>query len=308
MIFCAPLPLKFTVLGADEVTFNVPEVIVITPAIPSVAADDNCSDVPLIVVLNRLAVPPKVEVPVKVAVPADAEKLPPTVSAKAIEKSAAVVTEPLIDRPPKLLIPAPDRVFDAPVMVIVPELPIRLPPTTRLPATLNEVAVLTEPATVRLASEIPEPLTLAAEPVISNVLPVTWLNDPDPVVARLPVKDMLVEVKLTPEAATVRLLKFWVPVPLTVFPEPEKVTVPVPPLKIPLLVQLPPIECEKLAPSKLVEAAMETFPLTEIFDAALNNTEVPVPNVRVRLPITANGVTEEVFTAVPLELLSFRLP
>ena len=41
LIFWAPVPLKFTVLGADEVTFKVPAVMVITLAIPKIELPDN---------------------------------------------------------------------------------------------------------------------------------------------------------------------------------------------------------------------------------------------------------------------------
>lgn len=202
------MPLKFTVLGADEVTFRVPAVIVITLAIPKVELADNCSDVPLIVVLKRLAVPLRVEVPVKVAVPADADKLPLTVRPDAMEKLASVVMEPVTESTAKLLVPAPTMTFEAPAMVMVPALALKLPLTDRLPVRFKDVAVLTEPLTLRLSREIPEPLMVVPEPVIDNVPPAAWLNEPDPVVARLPVKVMVLLEKVTAEAATVRLLKF----------------------------------------------------------------------------------------------------
>ena len=170
-ILWAPVPLKFTVLGADEVTFKVPAVIVITLAIPKVALADNCSDVPLIVVLKRLAVPLKVEVPVKVAVPADADRLPLIVRADAMEKLALVVTAPVTDSTAKLSVPAPEIVFATPLMVIVPAVALKLPLTDKLPDRFKDVAVLTEPLMVRFSSEIPEPLMVVPEPVINNVPP-----------------------------------------------------------------------------------------------------------------------------------------
>lgn len=194
--------------GADEVTFRVPAVIVNTLATPKVELADNCNDVPLMVVLKRLAVPLKVEVPVKVAVPADADRLPLTVRADEMEKLASVVTEPVTDNTEKALLPVPTMVFPAPLIVMVPVLALRLPLTARLPARLKDAAVLTEPLTLRLSIAIPEPLMLVAEPVIENVPPAAWLNEPVPVVARLPVKEMVLLEKVTAEAATVRLLKF----------------------------------------------------------------------------------------------------
>lgn len=111
LIFWAPEPLKFTVLGADEVTFKVPAVIVNRLAIPKAELPDNCSDVPLMVVLKRLAVPLNVEVPVKVAVPADAEKLPLIVRPDAMEKLASVVMEPVRESAAKFFVPAPEIVL-----------------------------------------------------------------------------------------------------------------------------------------------------------------------------------------------------
>ena len=244
LIFWAPAPLKFTVLIADEVTFKVPAVIVSTLAIPRVELADSTNDVPLMVVLKRLAVPLNVEVPVKVAVPADADRLPLTVRADATEKLASVVTEPVTDSVAKPLVPAPTMVLETPLMVMVPALALRLPLTDKLLARLKDVAVLTEPVTIRLSNEIPEPLMVVPEPVINNVPPDAWLKEPDPVVARLPVKEMVLLERLTADAATVRLLKVWVPDPLTAAPAPVKVTVPVFPLKVPLLTQLPPMLCE----------------------------------------------------------------
>ena len=199
------MPLKFTVLGADEVTFKVPAVIVITLAIPKVALADNCSDVPLMVALKRLAVPLKVEVPVKVAAPADADKLPLIVRPNEMEKLTSVVMEPVTDSTAKPFVPAPEIVFAVPLMVMVPLLAVRLPLTDKLPARLKDVAVPTEPLTLRLTSEIPEPLMVVLEPVMNNVPPEAWLNEPDPVVARLPVKVMLPLENVTAAAATVRL-------------------------------------------------------------------------------------------------------
>ena len=200
--------MKFTVLGADEVTSKLPVVIVITLAIPKVELADNCKEVPLTVVLKRLAVPLKVEVPVKVAVPADADKLPLTVSPEEIEKLIAVVMEPVTSSEAKLQVPAPDMVFETPLMVIVPALVVKLPLMDKLPVIIKDIAVLTVPLMARLSGEIPEPVMVVPEPVINNVPPEAWLNEPDPVVARLPDNVILPEEKLIPDAATVRLLKF----------------------------------------------------------------------------------------------------
>jgi len=53
---------------------------------------------------------------------------------------------------------------------------------------------------------------------------------------------------------------------------------------------------------------METLPLSVIFEAAVNETEVPVPNTLLRFPATVKAVPGKVFTAAPVELLSLRFP
>ena len=159
-------------------------------------------------VLKRLDVPLKVDVPVKVAVPADAEKLPFTVRLDEMEKLALAVTDPAIKSELKLLVPAPVIVFAAPVMVIVPVVEVKLPLTDKLPVRTREIAVLTVPDIVKLSNEIPEPLMVLPVPVIDKVPPEAWVNEPDDMVARLPVRPILTLEKTMFEAETVRLLKF----------------------------------------------------------------------------------------------------
>lgn len=207
-IFWVPTPLKLTVLGVDEDTFNVPAVIVIKLAIPNVEFDDNCKEVPFRVTLKRFAVPLKVEVPVNVAVPAEADKLPPTESPVEMEKLTAVVTEPVTDNTAIFFVPTPEIVLEAPLMVSVPVLVVKVPLTNKLPVRLRDVEVLTVPAIVRLSNEIPEPLMVLAVPVIDSVPPNAWLSDPGPVVARFPLKVIRLLGKLMSDAAAVRLLKF----------------------------------------------------------------------------------------------------
>ena len=47
----ATVPLKFTVLGTVDVTFNTPAVMVKILAIPKTAVAANCKEVPLMVTL-----------------------------------------------------------------------------------------------------------------------------------------------------------------------------------------------------------------------------------------------------------------
>ena len=99
LIVCAPVPLKFTVFGVEEVTFNAPLVMLNVFAIPNTELAANCKDVPFTVELKRLAVPLREDVPVKVAVPAVAVNVPPTINDEPIEKLAVVVLDPETDKP-----------------------------------------------------------------------------------------------------------------------------------------------------------------------------------------------------------------
>jgi len=206
-MLCGLLPLKFTVFEA-ALTFSVPAVRVSAPAMPKVAFADNCNDVPLIITLKRLGDPLSVLLPVKVAAPPDAVKPPLTTKPDAIVKLTAVVTVPLTESTLKVLVPAPDMVFEVPLMVMVPPLAIKLPLTDRLPVTVIDEVDVTDPVMVKLSSEIATPAMVVFAPVIDNVPPDACVKDPAPVVARFPVKLSPSAEKLTCDAATVRLLKF----------------------------------------------------------------------------------------------------
>ena len=97
--FCAPVPLKLTVLGIAVVTLSVPAVMVNVFAIPSIELVDNNNEVAFRVTLYRLAVPFKVAAPVKVVTPADAEKVPLISNALDTDKFVAVVTVPGTNKP-----------------------------------------------------------------------------------------------------------------------------------------------------------------------------------------------------------------
>lgn len=58
----------------------------------------------------------------------------------------------------------------------------------------------------------------------------------------------------------------------------------------------------------VVDSPIDTFPLTVIFENAVNDTDVPVPTVLVRFPTMVNAVAGKVLIAEPPELLNFRLP
>lgn len=289
-------------------TSRVPAVSVSAFATPNVELAVNWRDVPLIVALKRFAVPPSEEVLVNVAVPAVAVRVPLTLRLDVIEKLAEVVIDPVTDKINRLIVPAPEIDLVVPLMVSVPPLEEKLPPTMRLPVILRGVVVVTVPLTLRLSSEMPVPLMVVPVPLIIKVPPDAWVKAPDPEVARFPVKVIeLLEIVME-EAAIVRLLKFWVPVPPMELPVPVKISVLVFPVNVPLLIQLPPTECVKLPAINVVDAAIVILPLTVMFDAAVKETDVPEPDEVVKFPTIAKAVPGNVFTAAPLALLKVRLP
>ena len=132
MITCAPAPLKLTVFGVEVVTSNVPAVSVSKFPTPSTAFADSCKEVPFKVVLKRLAVPLREEVPLNVAVPAVALKLPVTERLDEIEKSDADVREPATTNLLKFLLPVPEIVFDEP-LIVTSAVPVSKPLTDKFP-------------------------------------------------------------------------------------------------------------------------------------------------------------------------------
>src|SRR5438105_15165234 len=97
-----------------------------------------------------------------------------------------------------------------------------------------------------------------------NVPPDAWLNEPEPVVERFPVSVIVPFEKPTCDASTTISLKFDEPVPLITEPAPLNLTMLVLPMKVPVVIQLPPTICKKLPPLNVVEEPIETFPPTVI--------------------------------------------
>lgn len=267
-IFCAPVPLKFTVFGIAAVTFKLPAVMVNMLDIPKTELVESNKEVPFKVALNKLAVPFKVTELKKVTVPNEAENVPLISNAFDTEKLEAVVTVPGISKPKNPIVPAPLIVLVAPLIVIFPVLALKLPETKKLPETNMVLVVVTEPDTVKFPSEMLLPVIVFVAPVIVSVLPATCVNDPTFTVAKLPDKVSCADDATTPAALTERLLKFCSPVPEMVEPGPVKVIVLVLPVKVPLFTQLPPTEilCDK--PLNVVETPISTFPEIVILDAA----------------------------------------
>ena len=259
--------------------------------------------------MNKLAVPLREEVPVNVAVPAEAVKLPLTFREELTEKLTAVVTVPVMFREEKVFVPAPLMVFEVPLMAMVPAVLFKVPLTDRFPVMVKEFALLMVPDTVRLSKVMPVPVMVLDVPERVVVPPEEWVKDPAPEVVRLPAMvRFVVPAAVILETEIVRSLKLFVPVPLRDDPPPVKLILLVLPVKVPLFTQLPATLCEKLLPLKVVEDPMEILPLMVRAAAAVNETEVPVPIVLVRLPAMVNADPGKVFTAAPEELLSVRLP
>ena len=95
------------------------------------------------------------------------------------------------------------------------------------------------------------------------------------------------------------LLKLVVPLPDTVcVADPVNVTLLVEPVKVPLLLMLPPKECANEAAPSVQPLPMVTSPLTVNADAAV---AVQVPDI-VRLPKIASAVPGKVFVPLPLSV------
>jgi hypothetical protein len=228
--------------------------------------------VPFNVTLKRFGDPESVDVPVNVAVPADALSVPPTDRSDFIEKLFVVETDPETFKALNVIVPAPPMVFEAPLIVRVPPFPVKVPPTEILPATVKEVVVLTDPETVKLSNEMPEPVIVLPPPLIVTVPapPVRCVNVPAPLDNRFPKTVRFVAAAaVIPAPVIVRLLKLLAPPPLRLLPEPPNVTVLVLPVKVPSLVQFPNTVCAKDPPLKVVDVPMDTFPFTVIAAAAV---------------------------------------
>ena len=155
--------------GLVKVTLSAPAVIVKRLAIPNTALVDNCRDVPFKVTSNKFAVPLSVLMPVNVAVPAVAVKLPLTSSEALIKKEDDVLMVPVAFKAYRLIVPGPVIVLEVPVKLIIPAVVIRLPVTNTLPAIVKLFVVLMVPEHVRLSKTIPVPEIVLEVPLIVKV-------------------------------------------------------------------------------------------------------------------------------------------
>lgn len=194
--------------GLVEVTLSVPVVKVYRFAMPRIALVDNCRDVPLSVTLNKLAVPFNVLVPVNVAVPAEAVKLPLTSKELFTEKEDEAVIVPDTFRANRVIPPAPVMVLEIPVKLIMPKVEVRLPVTDKLPARVRLLVVLMLPVQFRLSKIIPAPEIVLEAPLMVKVPGELCTSEPAPVVVKFPPTVIFVPaVTELPDAGMVKLLK-----------------------------------------------------------------------------------------------------
>ena len=104
------------------------------------------------------------------------------------------------------------------------------------------------------------------------------------------------------------MLNVFVPDPLMLLLRPLRVTVLVPPVKVPLFVQFPAMRCANDPPPNVVDVPMETLPLTVNAPAAVNETDVPDPRALVRFPAIVIAPAGMVLTAVEVLLVNVKLP
>ena len=119
----------------------------------------------------------------------------------------AVLTEPLGEKLYNEIVPTPEMVLDAPLIVTVPALAEKLPLTARFPVTRNELVLVTDPLIVKFAKLIPVPVMVFAVPLIVSIpLLLLWVNCPGPLVKMLPLIEIAEVVAVIPDAFKDRLL------------------------------------------------------------------------------------------------------
>ena len=135
---------------------------------PSIELALSCSDVPFKVTLYKLAVPLNKLVPVKVVVPAEAEKLPVTARTDVIVRFVEVLTLPETVRLNKLMEPTAEIIFDVPLIVTLPAVLVKLPPeeAVKFPVSVKTAVVDTVPERVRSFKVKPVPEIVFVVPVM----------------------------------------------------------------------------------------------------------------------------------------------
>ena len=135
------------------------------------------------------------------------------------------------------------------------------------------------------------------------------MNCPGPLVAIFPeIFNEVPDAAVIPETRKLILLKFCVPVPLIMLEGPSNEIVPVLPLKVPSLTQLPPTVWEKLPALKIVDTPISTFPFIIILEAAVKETDVPEPFKLLKFPSIVKPVAGKVFVDAADLLEKIRFP
>ena len=158
------------------------------------------------VTLYRLAVPVNTDEPVKVVVPAEAVSVPLTTSAEEMVRLVAVDMLPVAVRLYRLMAPVAVMVFEVPLMVTLPAVPVKLPaaPALRLPEMISAEVVDIVPLKVRSLKVNPLPVIVLPVPLMVNA-PVLCVNAPTPVLVRLPVTAIFATDELILAPVNVRL-------------------------------------------------------------------------------------------------------
>src|SRR6267154_1153881 len=151
-------------------------------------------------------------------------------------------------------------------------------------------------------------MTRFAPLIVTVPAPDAWVKVPAPVVEKFPATLRVVPPDaVMPAPLKATLLKLLAPAPLMSAPGPLKLAELVAPANVPAFDQLPPKECVKAPPLKVVEEPSTTLPRTVMAAPAVKETDVPTPTALVRFPAMVKAVTGIVLTAAPLLLLSVRL-
>ena len=231
--------------------------------------------------------PPSVDVPENVTVPAVAVSEPVTETFDETEKFRVVVMEPLTFNDEKVRLPLPPIVFEDPDRVTVPDAAVNEPVTVISLVTAKEAEVLIAlpDAMVNLLKMMPLPLIDPVAELMVNVPvpPDVWVNVPEPAVEKLPAADIFVDAPaVIPEPEIVSVLKLYVPFPVREELFPLNVIVLVFPVNVPLLTRLLLNVCENVEALNVVPEPIESTPVTVIAAPACS---VTVPEV-LRFPIT----------------------
>ena len=102
--------------------------------------------------------------------------------------------------------PAPEIVFDDPLMITLPALVVMLPLTDKFPVMVMLLLVVIVPETVRLSKLNPVPVIVLVVPDKVKAPPDEWVKAPLPVLDRFPETVILVvDAAVTAEPVMIKL-------------------------------------------------------------------------------------------------------